>query len=199
MLFPNHSRLRRKYVKNRPLNSPPPPPPPPLSRQQSLREQAHTSPSPTLRNTSNGVSLRSKQQQQQQQQFANTGFQSSSRDMGKKLKRFTLDTMDSRWHHQYQMVPNNSQNFDPNIYRSSMALVPSLNGTVYGAQVNSDLQIRPKVMNGSLQLLNYLRFCIQTRDLVRSRTIDCHAPTIPSVETTPILQRTPSRQTNAVA
>ena len=151
MLFPNHSRLRRKYVKNRPSNSPPPPP---LSRQQSLREQAHTSPSPTLRSTSNGVSLRSKQQQ-----FSNTGFQSSSKDMGKKLKRFTLDTMDSRWHHQYQMVPNNSQNFDPNIYRSSMAVVPSLNGSVYGAQVNSDLQIRPKVMIGSFQWLNYLRFC----------------------------------------
>lgn len=39
---------------------------------------------------------------------------------------------------------------------------------------------------------------VQTRDLVRSRTIDCHAPTVPSAETTPMLQRTPSRQTIAI-
>lgn len=147
VLFPNHSRLRRKYVKNPQSNSSPPPPPP-LSRQQSLREQTHTSPSPTLRNASNGISLRTKQQQQ----FGNTGFQSSSKDMGKKLKRFTLDNMDTRWHHQYQMVPNNQLNFDPNIYRSSMAIVPSLNANVYGAQANSDLQIRPKVKQSAISI-----------------------------------------------
>lgn len=38
---------------------------------------------------------------------------------------------------------------------------------------------------------------LKTRDLVRSRTIDCHASTVPSIETTPILQRAASRQTLA--
>lgn len=135
--------MRRKYVKTRSPNSPPPPPPS-LSRQQSLREQGHISPSPSLRCTSTGVILRPKHQQQQQQ-HSSTGFQSSSKDMGKKLKRFTVDTTDSRWHQQYQMVPNNQQNFDSNIYRSSMGIVPSLNANVYGVQINNDMQTRPKV------------------------------------------------------
>ena len=158
-ILSHHSRLRRKYVKSRQRTSPPPPPPP-LSRQQSLRDQP--SPSPTLRYASNGVLLRSKHHHQQQ--HSNNVFQSSSKDMGKKLKRFTLDTVDNRWHHQYQTVPNNQQTPDLNIYRSSLAIVPSLNANVYGVQINhnlpsslkqqsqqkdefsNDLQQRPKVI-----------------------------------------------------
>jgi hypothetical protein len=128
-------RLRRKYVKTRQASPQPPPPPPPLSRQQSFREQPLPPTSPTLRYASNGVLLRSKHHQQQQ--HPNNVIQTSSKDMGKKLKRFTLDTVDSRWHHQYQLVPNNQQIPESNIYRSSMAIVPSLNAHVYGIQVNN--------------------------------------------------------------
>lgn len=58
--------------------------------------------------------------------------------MGKKLKRFTFDTAENRWNHQYQIVPNNVQVLDSNNYRSSMAIVPSLNANVYGVQINNN-------------------------------------------------------------
>ena len=142
--FSHHSRLRRKYVKSR--HPSPLPPPPSLSRQQSLREHTLSSPSPTLRCTSNGVSLRPKHQSQQQQQYPSGAFQSSSKDMGKKLKRFTFDAAENRWHHQYQIVPNNQPIVDSNIYRPSMGIVPSLNANVYGVQINNDPQSRSKVI-----------------------------------------------------
>jgi hypothetical protein len=141
----SHSRLRRKYVKSRLPTPPPPPPPPPppLSRQQSLREQQPPA-SPTLRYASNGVLLRPKHQhnrhhyQQQQNQHSTSVFHSSSKDMGKKFKRFSLDTVENRWH-QHQTVPTNQQVPESNIYRSSMAIVPSLNTNVYGVQINNNL------------------------------------------------------------
>lgn len=128
-ILSHHSRLRRKYVKNRQGT---PPPPSSLSRQQSIREQQQLPPtSPSLRYASNGVLLRPKQQQQQQN--SSNAIQTSSKDMGKKLKRFTLDTVESRWHHPYQVVP------ESNIYRSSMAIVPSLNTNIYGLQMNNNI------------------------------------------------------------
>jgi hypothetical protein len=74
----------------------------------------------------------------QQQQYSSGVFQVSSKDMGKKLKRFTFDTAENRWNHQYQMMPNNVQVLDSNTYRSSMAIVPSLNSNVYGVQINNN-------------------------------------------------------------
>ncbi len=160
-----HSRLRRKYVKTRQAT----PPPPPLSRQQSIREPTLPPTSPTLRYASNGVLLRQKHQPQPQQQHTSSIFQTSSKDMGKKPKRFTLDTVENRWHHPYQIVPNNQPTSEANIYRSSMAIVPSLNANVYGVQINptvnhnfsttfkqahsreeihNDLHQRPKVIIG---------------------------------------------------
>lgn len=94
----------------------------------------------------------------------------------KKLKRFTFDTAENRWHHQYQTVP------EANMHRSSMAIVPSLNSNVYGVQTN-------------LTNSPYNEQRPKTRDLIRSRTVDCHPMNVPSVETTPIVQRTQSRQT----
>ena len=58
--------------------------------------------------------------------------------MGKKFKRFSLDTVENRWH-QHQTVPNNQQIPESNIYRSSMAIVPSLNTNIYGSQINNNL------------------------------------------------------------
>lgn len=121
-ILSQHSRLRRKYVKTRQGTSPPPSVS--LSRQQSLREQTLPPASPTLRYASNGVMLRSKQHSQQ------VNVNNSSKDMAKKLKRFTFDTAENRWHHQYQIVP------EANMHRSSMAIVPSLNSNVYGVQTN---------------------------------------------------------------
>lgn len=121
----SNSRLRRKYVKSRQTTSPPP-----LSRQQSLHEPA----SPSLRFASNGVSLRSKTHQQ----HSNNLIQTPSKDIDKKLRRFTLDTVENRWRHSYQTIPNNQQILDSNIYRSSNAIVPSLNANVYGAQINNN-------------------------------------------------------------
>jgi hypothetical protein len=77
-------------------------------------------------------------QQQQQQQHSSGVFQVSSKDMGKKLKRFTFDPSENRWNHQYQLVPNNGQILDSNTYRSSVAIVPSLNANVYGVQINNN-------------------------------------------------------------
>ncbi|CAF2569022.1 unnamed protein product [Rotaria sp. Silwood2] len=95
-ILSHHSRLRRKYIKNRQPTPPPPPPPPSLSRQQSLREQQQQQSippptSPTLRCASNGVLLRPKHNNNNNQQNSTNVFQKSSKDMGKKLKRFTLE------------------------------------------------------------------------------------------------------------
>jgi len=111
-LLSQHSRLRRKYVKTHQST---PPPPPSLSRQHSLREQTLPSTSPTLRYASNGVLLRPKQQ---------INVNNTSKEMGKKLKRFTFDTAENRWHPHPQVVP------ESNIHRPSMAIVPSLNANI---------------------------------------------------------------------
>ena len=143
-ILSHHSRLRRKYLKSSqpvattilPASLPAPPS---LSRQQSLRDQL-APPSPTLRYASNGVLLRSKhhhqQQQQPYQQHSSSILQSSAKDLGKKLKRFSLDTPENR-SHSYQAVPNHALLPEPNIYRSALAIVPSLNADIYGVQVNN--------------------------------------------------------------
>ncbi|CAF0816295.1 unnamed protein product [Rotaria sp. Silwood1] len=198
-ILSHHSRLRRKYIKNRQAT------PPPLSRQQSLREQQQQQQqqplppqptSPSLRCASNGVLLRPKQHHTNNQHNTTNLFQKSSKDMSKKLKRFTLDTVENRWHHPYQTFSNNQQISESNIYRSSMAIVPSLNTNVYGSQMNNNNLLLTSVKQSQSQQRDESNNDLQqsrskTRDLVRSRTIDCHPP---SIETTPVLQRTPSRQ-----
>ena len=138
-ILSHHSRLRRKYVKSSqpaataPMPAPPPAPPS-LSRQQSLRDQPPP-PSPTLRYASNGVLLRPKHHHHHQQHSTSI-FQSPSKEMGKKLKRFSLDTPENRTH-SYQTVSNHPLLPESNIYRSALAVVPSLNADVYGVQVNN--------------------------------------------------------------
>lgn len=117
----NTNRLRRKYIKA--------PQEPPLSlllnQAQPVPEQSQ--PAPLSSSTLKGVLLRPKQQQQQKQSAR--VFQTSSKDVGKRLKRFTADTTENRWH---QQVP------ESNIHRSSMAIVPSLNTNAYGIPVNNN-------------------------------------------------------------
>jgi hypothetical protein len=71
--------------------------------------------SPRLRYASNGVLLRSKQP------HSTNVLESSSKDMEKKFKRFSLDQ------HQQQIS-------ESNIYRSSMAMVPNHDSNVYPIQ-----------------------------------------------------------------
>ena len=137
-MLSQRSRLRRKYVKSR--QATPPPLPPALNRQQSLREQPPTSTSPTLKYASNGVLLRTKHHHHHHhnQQHSTNIFQRSSKDMGKKVKRFTLDAVENRWHN--QISSNNQPILESNVCRSSMAIVPSLNANVYGIQINNPNQ-----------------------------------------------------------
>ncbi|CAF2196064.1 unnamed protein product [Rotaria magnacalcarata] len=194
-ILSHHSRLRRKYVKSR-QPTPPGPQPPSISRQQSFRDQQQQIPlpptSPSFRCASNGVLLRPKHNQQSSTHI----FHKSSKDMGKKLKRFTLDTVENRWHHPYQ-TSSNQHISESNIYRSSMAIVPNVNTNVYNIQINnnnnnsSSLSFKHAQLQQRDESINESQHRPKTRDLVRSRTIDCHPP---SIETTPLLQRTPSRQ-----
>ncbi|UJR28332.1 hypothetical protein I4U23_009574 [Adineta vaga] len=171
----NHSRLRRKYVKN----SQEPPLSLLLNQTQALLEQSQ--PLLSTSSTMKGVLLRPKQQHQKQSVRV---LQTSSKDMGKRLKRFTGDTTDNRWH---QTIP------ESNTHRSSMAIVPNLNTNAYGIPINNN--------NHNLSQLKFsqhkddthsdIQQRPRTRDLVRSRTVECH----PSLETTSHAQRAPSRQT----
>ncbi|CAF3899012.1 unnamed protein product [Rotaria sordida] len=134
--------LRNQYLKNySSIQS--------LTRQETLCEQ-QLSTSPTLNYASNGILLRSKQQ------HSRNILQTSLKDMDKKFTRFSLDQ---------------KQTSESNIYRSSMAFMPS-------QKINNDVQEQrhtPREIN---------------RDFLRNRTVDYHSP----VDTTPIPQRTSSRQ-----
>lgn len=139
-ILSHHSRLRRKYVKSR-QRTPPSTQIQVLNRQPSLREQQQQQQqvplpptSPSLRCASNGVLLRPKHNQQTSTHM----LHKSSKDMGKKLKRFTVDTAENRWHNPYQAALMNQQITEANIYRSSLAIVPNLNANIYNIQMNNN-------------------------------------------------------------
>ncbi|CAF1162400.1 unnamed protein product [Adineta ricciae] len=173
----NNNRLRRKYVKA--------PQEPSLSlllnQSQTVPEQSQ--PVPLSSSTLKGVLLRPKQQQPQKQPAR--VFQTSSKDVGKRLKRFTTDTTENRWH---QQMP------ESNVHRSSMAIVPSLNTNAYGIPVNNNSSHNLSTIKLSQQKDDFhsdVQPRSKSRDLIRSRTVECHPP----LETMSNLQRAPSRQT----
>jgi hypothetical protein len=90
----------------------------------SVREQQIPA-SSTFKYASNEVLLKPKQQQ-----LLNL-TKTSSKDISKKLKRFSLD--------QHQTLANNQQQIsEPHIYRSSMVIVPEHNSNLYGVQINNN-------------------------------------------------------------
>jgi len=128
-ILSHHSRLRRKYLKDQQV----PPSSQPLSQQQ---QELLPPTSSKLKYALNGILLRSKSQHRKQSTRA---YQTSSKDMGKKHKRFTLDAIDNRWHQQLQTVPNNQQSSDCNINRSSMAIALGLHTNTNGVQINNNI------------------------------------------------------------
>jgi hypothetical protein len=135
-ILSHHSRLRRKFLKDQQV----PPSSLPLSQQQQLLPPT----SSKLKYALNGILLRSKSQHRKQSTRA---YQTSSKDTGKKHKRFTLDAIDNRWHQQLQTVPNNQQSSESNITRSSMAIALGLHTNTNSVQINNSIN-----HNSSLKL-----------------------------------------------
>ena len=120
----HHNRLRRKYVKGHPTSS---------------MGQAPTV-SPTLRFASNGVPLRPKHPYHQQGQKPDPALllHRSSKDMERIYKRFSSDAAENR-SQQPQPGFSHQQMPEPKNYRSSMAIVPSLNANVCSVQMSNNL------------------------------------------------------------
>ncbi|CAF3546894.1 unnamed protein product [Adineta steineri] len=184
-IFSNHNNQKRKYIKNLQAQHLPSMP---LNQQQSL---------PITSSTSKNVLSKTKQSYQKQ---SNRILHNSSKDAGKKHKRFTLDSYENRYYQQFQTVLNNQQVPESNISRLSMAAVPSLNINASGVPTNNNNSHNVSLLSfKQSQSRDESNSDIQqkpkTRDLVRSRTVECHPSTIISVEPTPNFQRAPSRQT----
>ncbi|CAF5135941.1 unnamed protein product, partial [Rotaria magnacalcarata] len=130
---------------------------------------------------SNGILLRPKQLHP-----ANI-LETSSKDIDKKIKRFSLDQHQPASHFQKQIS-------ESNIYRSSMAFTPSQKANVYSFQTNNNKtassyqQTRDEPKHELQEQRNTPRET--KRGFFRSRTSDCHS----SVDTTSLPQRTFTRQ-----
>ncbi|CAF2405095.1 unnamed protein product [Rotaria sp. Silwood2] len=171
---PNNILLSKQYLKNHQSKQS-------LTRQETLREKQLPT-SSTLNYASNGVLLRSKQQQQQQ--HSTNILQTSSTDMDKKFKRYSLD--------QHRTIFNTQQQTsESNIYRSSLAFMPSQKTNIYPSQINNNQneQIRDEASNELQEQRPMLREI--NRDFLRSGTVDYHPP----ADTIPVHQQTSLRQT----
>ncbi|CAF0736311.1 unnamed protein product [Didymodactylos carnosus] len=172
-----------------------------ISRQQSLDESQQV--------------LMQQQQRHHQQQILNVTkpvytsngvmLRKQSKDINKRFKRFSLDN------EQLEKIDkqNQQQTPEPNIYRSSLAIVPNVNNSMYGTHINTtssssssdhnplqqQREIRALQLNNNRDEINTVEQRPRTRDwaheLTRSRTIDCHP------NETPII-RACSRQTTLI-
>ncbi|CAF0721186.1 unnamed protein product [Didymodactylos carnosus] len=187
----------KKYLKNQPLKSADIK----INRQQSLDENQQ-------------VILQQQRQQQQQQHistipksvYTSNGVILRKQQKDKRFKRFSLDNEQLE-----KLDKQNQQSPEPNIYRSSLAIVPGTNNSMNGMHINttssssssdqnnlSQQQQQQQQQHREIRLsqLNSNRDETSAmeqrprwnRELIRSRTIDCHPNEIPVI-------RSSSRQT----